>query len=98
MCASALRGRGGGSGVRTSAIDTAETRNDAASNRIAIGAVSAVTRNPAIPGPDTSATDSESASLAFACTRFSRSTSDGTYAWYDTSKRTVSRPAAAATT
>src|SRR6266850_1043498 len=85
--------RGGVSLTRTAATATAETTNDSASARIANGAVMSCTSSPPRLGPTTRATDSESASFAFASTSASRPTSAGMNGPYAARKSTVIEPA-----
>ncbi|MGA3041538.1 MAG: hypothetical protein ABSF54_12200 [Bryobacteraceae bacterium] len=76
MCGAAL-GIGRGSGVRMSHTEIAEQTKDAASNRMAIGAVMAATRMPVSPGPTTPAMDSDKVILLLPSRMFSALTSDG---------------------
>jgi hypothetical protein len=76
MCGAAL-GFGRGSGVRMNHTESAEQTNDAASNRMAIGAVRACIRTPVSPGPTTPAIDSDKVNLLLPSRRSSGLTSDG---------------------
>ncbi len=84
----------GGSGVRISTSEIAETTYETASTRIANGALTTWTSAPAMLGPPISAIDELVASLLFPSTTRSRPMSDGTYAGYAASK---SAPSAAST-
>ena len=69
-----------------------ETTKLAASRMIAYGAVIAAISTPARLGPATCAVETVVCSFAFPSTSCSRSTSDGRYDWYATSKKTVKTP------
>src|SRR5207237_8003238 len=71
-----------GSELRISASESADTRYDHASTRIANGALNNWTSAPAVLGPPTSAIEELIASLLFPSTTRSRPMSDGTYAGY----------------
>src|SRR5271157_4998575 len=71
-------GCGAGSGVRIHQTMMAEKTKDAASNRIASGAVMVCTRIPVMPGPATSAAADVAASLELLSSNRSRVTSEGT--------------------
>ena len=74
------RGGRGGSGDRMRTREIAETANETASTRIANGAPTIWTSDPAIPGPPISAIDELVASLLLPSTTRSTPISDGTYA------------------
>ena len=69
-----------------------------ASTSTATGAVSAWTSTPAIAGPASWAPEREISSFELPSTSCSRSTREGRYDWYATSKKTVSTPIAKPTT
>jgi hypothetical protein len=69
-----------------------DTRKLSASTRIANGARSSSTRTPAAAGPPSCAPERLISSFEFPSTSCSRSTSDGRYDWYATSKNTVQMP------
>jgi hypothetical protein len=70
----------------------ADPKKLSASKAIAPGAFSAWTTRPARPGPPSCAAPRLISSFAFPSISCCRSTSDGRYDWYATSKKTVAIP------
>ena len=73
-------------------MNAVETTKLTASTRIAYGAVTAAISTPARPGPAVPAPAAVVCSFEFPSISWSRSTSDGRYDWYATSKKTVKIP------
>src|SRR5437763_6235300 len=80
------------SAARMGITNAVEIAKLIASRTIAYGAVSALINAPAMLGPATVAVDAVICSFELPSTRASRSTRDGRYDWYATSKNTVKIP------
>jgi len=80
------------SAFRIEKMKSAEPRKLTASKRMAAGALSQPMSRPATPGPPSCAADRLISSLALPSMICRRSTSEGRYDWYATSKNTVATP------
>ncbi len=89
---------GGVSCFRIAKRKTAETAKLIASRNIAKGAPKMPIRPPAVPGPASCEVERLISSFELPSTSCSRSTSEGRYDWYATSKKTVQIPTRKATT
>ena len=77
---------------------SAETKKLIASSRIATGAPTAEMTTPAEPGPASCEAERLISSFELPSTSWLRSTSEGRYDWYATSKKTVQTPTRKPTT
>ena len=80
------------------AMKRPDARKLSASRRTAYGAVKTSTSTPPRPGPPTCAAERLISSFEFPSMIWSRSTSDGRYDWYATSKKTWKMPTRKPTT
>src|SRR5512135_2023362 len=74
-------GGGGGSAVLIKSSEMTDTRNESASSKIAIGAVTSCTSAPAMPGPAIAATERLTSNLLLPSIKSGRETSAGKYDW-----------------